>query len=173
MSRSELTDAYVSGRISRRSFVRGMVALGASVPVAMALADKVSAAPGGAARISRSSDVYPDPYPWPPKTGLPGSSGEAGSGPGRSHHASGDWCSAAGSVEHRGPAGRRCRRSRSDCPAHATAQEVRGRGLRLRGYPETEPLAGNRQRFCFARATPSGTRSRVSMACRMFPGTSH
>ena len=66
MSRSELTDAYVSGRISRRSFVRGMVALGASVPVAMALADKVSAAPGGAARVSRSADVYPDPYPWPP-----------------------------------------------------------------------------------------------------------
>lgn len=65
MSRSELTDAYVSGRISRRSFVRGMVALGASVPVAMALADKVSAAPSGAARISRSSDVYPDPYPHP------------------------------------------------------------------------------------------------------------
>jgi hypothetical protein len=66
MSRSELTDAYVSGRISRRSFVRGMVALGASVPVAMALADKVSAAPSGA-RAIRSSDIYPDPYPWPPK----------------------------------------------------------------------------------------------------------
>lgn len=66
MSRSELTDAYVSGRISRRSFVRGMVALGASVPVAMALADKVSAAPSGVGRVSRSSDVYPDPYPWPP-----------------------------------------------------------------------------------------------------------
>lgn len=71
MSRSELTDAYVSGRISRRSFVRGMVALGASVPVAMALADKVSAAPGGAARLSKSSDVYPDPYPWPPKPPKP------------------------------------------------------------------------------------------------------
>ncbi|MCO5222165.1 MAG: hypothetical protein M9947_11385 [Thermomicrobiales bacterium] len=71
MSRSELTDAYVSGRISRRSFVRGMVALGASVPVAMALADKVSAAPGGAARISRSADVYPDPYPYPPKPHKP------------------------------------------------------------------------------------------------------
>jgi hypothetical protein len=71
MSRSELTDAYVSGRISRRSFVRGMVALGASVPVAMALADKVSAAPGGGARISRSSDVYPDPYPYPPKPHKP------------------------------------------------------------------------------------------------------
>lgn len=71
MSRSELTDAYVSGRISRRSFVRGMVALGASVPVAMALADKVSAAPGGTARVGRSAatghDVYPDPYPYPPK----------------------------------------------------------------------------------------------------------
>lgn len=68
MSRSELTDAYVSGRISRRSFVRGMVALGASVPVAMALADKVSAAPSGGARGVRasSSDVYPDPYPYPP-----------------------------------------------------------------------------------------------------------
>jgi len=65
MSRSELTDAYVSGRISRRSFVRGMVALGASVPVAMALADKVSAAPAGVGRINRSSDVYPDPYPHP------------------------------------------------------------------------------------------------------------
>lgn len=65
MSRSELTDAYVSGRISRRSFVRGMVALGASVPVAMALADKVGAAGGSTARISRSSDVYPDPYPHP------------------------------------------------------------------------------------------------------------
>ncbi len=71
MSRSELTDAYVSGRISRRSFVRGMVALGASVPVAMALADKVSAAPGGVARVSRSSDIYPDPYPWPPKPPKP------------------------------------------------------------------------------------------------------
>src|SRR4029453_9497437 len=67
MSRSELTDAYVSGRISRRSFVRGMVALGASVPVAMALADKVSAAGNASARISRSSDTYPDPYPYPPK----------------------------------------------------------------------------------------------------------
>ena len=68
MSRSELTDAYVSGRISRRSFVRGMVALGASVPVAMALADKVSAAPSGGARGVRaaSSDVYPDPFPRPP-----------------------------------------------------------------------------------------------------------
>ena len=65
MSRSELTDAYVSGRISRRSFVRGMVALGASVPVAMALADKVSAAPGST-RAFRSSDVYPEPYPVPP-----------------------------------------------------------------------------------------------------------
>ena len=75
MSRSELTDAYVSGRISRRSFVRGMVALGASVPVAMALADKVSAAPAGVGRINRSSDVYPDPYPphppHPPKPPKP------------------------------------------------------------------------------------------------------
>lgn len=73
MSRSELTDAYVSGRISRRSFVRGMVALGASVPVAMALADKVSAAPSGGSRAMRaaSSDVYPDPYPKPPKPPAP------------------------------------------------------------------------------------------------------
>jgi hypothetical protein len=66
MSRSELTDAYVSGRISRRSFVRGMVALGASVPVALALADQASAASGASAKLSRTADVYTDGYPKPP-----------------------------------------------------------------------------------------------------------
>jgi hypothetical protein len=37
----------------------------------MALADKVSAAPGAAGRFSRTSDVYPDPYPHPPKPPKP------------------------------------------------------------------------------------------------------
>lgn len=60
MSRNELTDAYVSGRISRRSFVRGMVALGASVTAAVALADDISAATGGRARLTarHQDDVY-------------------------------------------------------------------------------------------------------------------
>lgn len=70
MSRSELTDAYVRGRISRRSFVRGMVALGASLTTAVAMAETISAAPG--ATISGiSRDVYYEPPPkkdeYPPK----------------------------------------------------------------------------------------------------------
>lgn len=69
MSRSELTDAYVSGRIHRRAFVRGMVALGASVPVAMALADKVWADNHGPRR-TLANDIYPDPYPWSPTSRL-------------------------------------------------------------------------------------------------------
>jgi len=69
MSRSELTDAYVRGRISRQSFVRGMVALGASLTTAVAMAETISAAPG--ATISGiSRDVYYEPPKkdeYPPK----------------------------------------------------------------------------------------------------------
>lgn len=57
MSRNELTDAFERGSISRRSFVRGMVALGASVGAAVALADNISAAPG-AKRSALVSDTY-------------------------------------------------------------------------------------------------------------------
>jgi hypothetical protein len=67
MSRGELTDAYVRGRISRRSFVRGMVALGASVTTAVAMADSLSAAPGGTP-VFASSDVYDDPPKDPGET---------------------------------------------------------------------------------------------------------
>jgi hypothetical protein len=72
MSRNELTEAYVRGRISRRSFVRGMVALGASMTAAIALADNLQAAPSGVRSLQASADVYPEPpkkddvYPEPP-----------------------------------------------------------------------------------------------------------
>lgn len=70
MSRSELTEAYVRGRISRRSFVRGMVALGASVTTAAAMAESLAAAPSGTPRLTgaashddwKKDDVYCDPY---------------------------------------------------------------------------------------------------------------
>lgn len=69
MSRSELTDAYVSGRISRRSFVRGMMALGASVPVAMALADRVTAGWPNTSKLQRNDDdIYADLYERTPLT---------------------------------------------------------------------------------------------------------
>ena len=63
MSRNELTEAYVRGRISRRSFVRGMVALGASMTAAVALADNLQAAPKPGIRsvTSSTNDVYPEP----------------------------------------------------------------------------------------------------------------
>lgn len=40
MTRQQLIDAYRSGRISRRSFVRGLVALGVPVRLAQQAADK-------------------------------------------------------------------------------------------------------------------------------------
>lgn len=59
MSRTDLTDAYVRGRISRRSFVRGMVALGVSMSAAVAMADTISAAPASKGGfITRNGDVY-------------------------------------------------------------------------------------------------------------------
>jgi hypothetical protein len=39
--------AYQAGRISRRTFIRGMAALGLSVSVATALAESIEAAPAG------------------------------------------------------------------------------------------------------------------------------
>jgi hypothetical protein len=56
-----LIDAYRHGRIDRRAFIRGMVAVGMSVSLATALADQVRAAPAPAGRISRvhgQDDIY-------------------------------------------------------------------------------------------------------------------
>jgi hypothetical protein len=82
MSYNDLMDAYKRGRISRRSFIRGMVAVGVSAVVAERLASQVEAAPAGrSAGWSRyiGEDVYDDVYGEPelPATGA-GSSSEGG-----------------------------------------------------------------------------------------------
>ncbi len=62
MSHNELVDAYRRGRISRRTFIRGMVALGATVTMANAAADAYAAPlkPGGPAAFRAQDDVYGD-----------------------------------------------------------------------------------------------------------------
>lgn len=53
MSKRELVDAYVSGAINRRTFVRGLIALGLSASVAAAYAVALQAMP------SMSNDTSP------------------------------------------------------------------------------------------------------------------
>ena len=66
MSRNELIDAYRRGRISRRTFVRGMTALGISGAAAARMADTMRAAPaprGGRGTAAFQDDVYPTVAP--------------------------------------------------------------------------------------------------------------
>jgi hypothetical protein len=65
VARNDLIEAYQNGRISRRAFVRGMMALGASASVAVSLADGVRAAPGARKANLRSDDTYEDVYELP------------------------------------------------------------------------------------------------------------
>jgi hypothetical protein len=69
VARNDLIEAYQNGRISRRSFVRGMMALGVSASVAVSLADGVRAAPGGGRSALRSDDAYEDDVYELPDTG--------------------------------------------------------------------------------------------------------
>ncbi len=55
MSRHELVDAYLSGTINRRAFVRGLTALGVSVNVAAAYAVALQSA------TAARDDFYPSP----------------------------------------------------------------------------------------------------------------
>jgi hypothetical protein len=55
VSRNELVEAYQQGRISRRTFVRGMMALGLSVTAATTMASRIKAAPAG---VSRTGGRY-------------------------------------------------------------------------------------------------------------------
>jgi hypothetical protein len=96
MTRNELVAAYQTGRIDRRSFIKGMTALGLSMSVASAMADRLRAAPAPAsrftARFAGDDDTYGEPpddtyeEPVDDETGgvttLPSTG--AGDGPGRS-----------------------------------------------------------------------------------------
>jgi hypothetical protein len=55
MSKRELVDAYVSGAINRRTFVRGLTALGLSARLAASYAVALQPA---AAKKRRSNDFY-------------------------------------------------------------------------------------------------------------------
>ncbi len=74
MSQPELFDAYRSGRIGRRQFVQGLLALGMSVSVATAMADRVRAQSATPAASPTPDDVYgePDPVTQLPNTGSTG-----------------------------------------------------------------------------------------------------
>jgi hypothetical protein len=76
VARNDLIEAYQNGRISRRSFVRGMMALGVSASVAVSLADGVRAAGNKGAASRRGSDVYDDVYELP-TTGAGPTSGDS------------------------------------------------------------------------------------------------
>ena len=57
MSRRELVDAYVSGAINRRTFVRGLTALGLTASVAASHAVALQPA---AAKKRKGDDFYED-----------------------------------------------------------------------------------------------------------------
>jgi hypothetical protein len=62
MSQNELLEEYRSGKLSRRSFVRGMTALGLSIAAANHLADRTEAAnnpaPGPHSTKKHPDDIY-------------------------------------------------------------------------------------------------------------------
>lgn len=61
MSREELVGAYVHGRMSRRVFIRSLVALGVATGAAVTYADSLaSAAPARAGSAAPVTDLYPD-----------------------------------------------------------------------------------------------------------------
>jgi hypothetical protein len=73
MSQPELVEAYRSGRIGRRVFVKGLVGLGMSISVATAMADRVRAQDSTPVATATPDDVYATPTPDPgvPVTELP------------------------------------------------------------------------------------------------------
>jgi hypothetical protein len=58
MSREELVGAYVGGAVSRRVFIRGLVALGVSAGAAVAYADVLTSS--AVAQTTTTADIYPD-----------------------------------------------------------------------------------------------------------------
>jgi hypothetical protein len=77
VARNDLIEAYQNGRISRRSFVRGMMALGVSASVAVSLADGVRASSGPGKTMRRAEDAYADDVYELPDTGAGMGSGDS------------------------------------------------------------------------------------------------
>ena len=69
MSREELVEGYASGRVSRRVFVKGLVALGVTGTAAVAYANALGANALGATPVPRAGSVHADVYDvYPPET---------------------------------------------------------------------------------------------------------
>ena len=60
MSKDELVSAYVEGRVSRRMFVRGLIAAGVSVTAALSYSDMLSATSAPPRRLG--AQQYGDQY---------------------------------------------------------------------------------------------------------------
>lgn len=60
MSESELVDAYLDGRISRRTLVRRLIAAGISAGAAVSYAHLLTPEQSAAARYLHAPDYYPD-----------------------------------------------------------------------------------------------------------------
>lgn len=75
VTRSELVSAYQSGRINRRTLIKGLTAVGMSLTVATSMADKLRAAPRAAGEIEDPVDDTYEPVGGeeeePPVTQLP------------------------------------------------------------------------------------------------------
>lgn len=73
MSREQLVDAYLRGDISRRIFIRRLVAAGVSLSAAVGYAHLLTPAPAQAARVKAAADLYqhlPPPDKTPPSLTL-------------------------------------------------------------------------------------------------------
>lgn len=69
MSREEAVESYTAGRISRRSFIRHLVAAGVSVGAAVTYAEVLAPSRTSTAHAATTApDLYPDypDYPAPP-----------------------------------------------------------------------------------------------------------
>lgn len=76
MSREDLVVAYVDGRLSRRVFIRKLVALGVTAAAAVTYADALAGAPAGSRVAAAADDLYPEE----PTTGPGAGVGVGGSG---------------------------------------------------------------------------------------------
>ncbi|MFN8027178.1 MAG: hypothetical protein U0W40_12710 [Acidimicrobiia bacterium] len=79
MSREELVEGYTSGRVSRRVFVKGLVALGVTGTAAVAYANALGAAPTFTPRqaVADLYDLYPPEPPAQDPTNVAGAGAAA------------------------------------------------------------------------------------------------
>lgn len=81
MSREELAVAYVNGHVSRRMFIKRLMALGVTAGAAIAYAESLGAPPGSRAAAA-ADDLYQEPDPDDGDTGVDAAGAGVGAGAG-------------------------------------------------------------------------------------------